>query len=70
MRVRREPRRGIAPSTASRAAFWRPDGDWLEHRTLLAAPPLESGRAAALRLLDDARCRTSCPVPARSISTR
>jgi hypothetical protein len=36
------------------AAFWLPDGDWLEHRTLLAATPLSSAVPLQFGLLDDA----------------
>ena len=38
----------------SRAGFWMPDGDWLEHRTLLAATPLGSAVPLQFGLLGDA----------------
>ena len=41
--------RACAVQSRRQWSFRLPDGDWLEHRTLLAASPLERGRAAALR---------------------
>ena len=43
--------RACAADRAAGRSFRLPDGDWLERRTLLAASPLDVGRASALRRL-------------------
>ena len=53
MRVRARATRRVSPSHR-RAAFWLPDGDWLEHRTLLATSPLSSAVRMQFGVLDDA----------------
>ena len=46
------------------------DGEWLEHRVLLAATPLSAAVPLHFGLLNDAASRISCRRPPRSISIR
>jgi FG-GAP-like repeat/Bacterial pre-peptidase C-terminal domain len=53
MRVRARATRRISP-VQNRCARCRPDGEWLEHRTLLAANPLGSAVPLQFGMLEDA----------------